>query len=190
MSELAENLGFNIQRLQIADVRQCLQACCMCIRSCIKWGPPGPGHRVFSKRLPGIPKSSTNGVIDLRRHVVWGRALWDTQWPVLMIEDTYHHFMEDIVSDIDVSLVLYNSIFGGTPPWSPWNEFSESRHSERAALIKLQIVGFSRKRAEMLQDPKGIFDHESIQWIRSTAQMFPPKKCLFGDIACIHHIPS
>lgn len=56
MGELAENLGFNIQRLQIADVRQCLQACCMCIRSCIKWGPPGPGHRVIFEKTPWYPQ--------------------------------------------------------------------------------------------------------------------------------------
>jgi len=31
-------------------------------------------------------------------------------------------------------------------------QIADVRHSERAALIKLQIVGFSRKRAEMLQD--------------------------------------
>ena len=51
MSELAENLGFNIQRLQIADVRQCLEACCMCIRSCIKFG-----HRVISEKSPRYPQ--------------------------------------------------------------------------------------------------------------------------------------
>ncbi len=83
MSELAENLGFNIQRLQIADVRQCLQACCMCIRSCIKWGWASGYFRKESPVSPSHPQmvwltseSKSFGGKSFMRHTVADSHDW------------------------------------------------------------------------------------------------------------------